>query len=93
MKEHKQKQSRQYIFTRTKDPSTTSLKYSNTMKAQENNLKTNSMMMIKVLKEDIKIFFKEIMEKKPKILEEISKSLKKDQEIQEKKRTNKQINQ
>ena len=43
-------------------------------------------MTIKVLKEDIKNFFKEIMEKKPKKLEEISKSLKEDLEIQEKKK-------
>lgn len=46
-------------------PTTASPEYPNTAEAQENDLKTNSMMMLDVLKEEMKNSRKEI-EKQPK---------------------------
>lgn len=50
-------------------PNTASLKYSNTAKAQEDDLKSNFMVMIEIIKEETKNFLKEMEGKTTKNLE------------------------
>lgn len=77
--------------TKPSYPKIASPEYSKTAGTQENNHKTNCMMKIQFLKEDMKNFLKDTKEKSRNYLEEINKSLNKYQEsIQPKEKRKKQ---